>query len=813
MSTENSQDPGSPDSSPVSAFTGPAAVLIAHGLFAPPSHPGILGQVDSYNVLRLLGTGGMGMVFLARDTRDGCEVALKMLRPELVSQPRLVQRFVAEARHLQKLRHPHLLPVKETSERKAGPYFVMPHYAKGSLASLLKSGAPLDPEVIHAVAQQLAEALRFIHSRGLVHRDVKPGNILLDEDNAVRLSDFGLAQTFFNDSLMDVESSHCEGTAPYMSPAVAAGEAEDTRCDIYAFGAVLYEMLTGRPPYEGETTKAVLNQIKSGPPRPILQVKPKAPPGLARIAEWAMAREHRDRYADMSDVLSDLGRVRDGKPPAAAHGMTRVVREKIAWPWPIPKSVWVPALSLAAAALVAWFIWPRSRLEVVGQFTSPQVSDWSEAVPVQWDKDGRAELLVTEGGSLHPFSSTGSRFWKWTCSEPMDGNLLLGMAADADGDGMEEAFVSWTRGKELKAAVINQHPREIRRFAATGRERYPANRWATSMLMPIRLVGPDGVSGGRHRLLAALQTNYGGGDSPRGLCCFDYETQQMLWCDRMGPALERLEVLDLDHDGLLDFLVGSYSPDNSNRGPDGTDDSHSYLFAISSDGKRMWTREMGGVFSLANPVVADLDGDGRREILGWASTPEWEYTNAISSGGRISRLDYAGKEVSSFTASAGLLACTAVDIDGDGKQEVACADYEGYVYLLGADLKLRRKVQVLRRPSDTNALFTLVSPISAQGAKLKRGPAQQLVVTCAGFKRFSYKNPGYTSQPPDSVSYEDLRIVVLGRELRVLTSFKVTEERWQQLSWSVRVADTDGDSLDEIISLSDKVQILKPRSR
>ena len=118
--------------------------------------------------------------------------------------------------------------------------------------------------------------------------------------------------TLFNDTIIDVEREQLEGTAPYMSPGVAAGNAEDTRCDIYAFGGVLYEMLTGEPPYAGRTTKDVRAQILKGPPKPIKSRNPQADSALAAVAEGAMARELRDRYADMSDVLADLERINSG---------------------------------------------------------------------------------------------------------------------------------------------------------------------------------------------------------------------------------------------------------------------------------------------------------------------------------------------------------------------------------------------------------------------------------------------------------------------------------------------------------------------
>ena len=157
-----------------------------------------------------------------------------------------------------------------------GSYFVMPYFERGSLASRIQPGRALEPSTDFGHRLQIAEGLRYAHQRGIIHRDLKPANVLLEANDRACLADFGLARTMFNDTIMDVESQQCEGTAPYMSPAVAAGIAEDTRCDIYAFGALLYEMLTGEPPYKGQNTKEIQKQILAGPPKPITDLNPKA---------------------------------------------------------------------------------------------------------------------------------------------------------------------------------------------------------------------------------------------------------------------------------------------------------------------------------------------------------------------------------------------------------------------------------------------------------------------------------------------------------------------------------------------------------
>jgi len=352
MKQETSNPGQSPFTPPVSVFTGPIAELVGSRLLSPPTRPGLLASLARYEVLRVLGGGGMGVVVLARDSENGHDVAIKLIKPELVSEQRMVHRFIKEAGHLQKLKHPNVVPVLEVSDRAEGPYFVMPYFEKGSLAGRIRPGQPLESDVIVEIALQIAEGLAFAHRHGIIHRDLKPANILLGADNKSCLADFGLARTMFNDTLIDVARDQLEGTAPYMSPGVAAGNAEDTRCDIYAFGALLYEMLTGEPPYAGSNTHEIRSQILAGPPRRIVDRNPSADAGLITIAEGAMARELRDRYADMKDVVADLEKVKIGKPPVGARGLAGLVKQK-------SFSMWIPA-GLLMIGTGLWLMWPSS---------------------------------------------------------------------------------------------------------------------------------------------------------------------------------------------------------------------------------------------------------------------------------------------------------------------------------------------------------------------------------------------------------------------------------------------------------------------
>ncbi|HXC35790.1 MAG TPA: protein kinase, partial [Candidatus Acidoferrales bacterium] len=311
-----SQDP-SEYSAPVSVFVGPVGEMIAQRMLSPPPRPGVLAMLDHFEIIRILGGGGMGIVLLARNSQTGRDAAVKLVKSGLVTNQEVVHRFLKEASHLKRLRHINIVPVDEISERMDAPYFAMPFFENGSLANRMKPGEPLKTIAILDIATQVADGLSFAHRSGIIHRDLKPANILVAANDRVCLADFGLARTVFNDTIVDVENRTLEGTAPYMSPAVAAGDAEDTRCDIYSFGALLYEMLTGQPPYKGGSPKEILDKIIAGPPQPITAVNPAADPRLVAVAEKAMARELRDRYADMRDVLKDLQQIKEGKDPSS----------------------------------------------------------------------------------------------------------------------------------------------------------------------------------------------------------------------------------------------------------------------------------------------------------------------------------------------------------------------------------------------------------------------------------------------------------------------------------------------------------------
>jgi serine/threonine protein kinase len=307
-------------------------------------------RLGAFEILSRLGGGGMGEVHRARDTRLDRTVAIKILPEHLGQHPDLRQRFEREARVVSSLNHSHICALYDIGHQDGTDYLVLEYIEGESLHDRLGKG-PLPLEQALRYGSEIADALGRAHRSGIIHRDLKPANVLMDNEGHACLSDFGLVRQFStNDAVYDGPETFCEGTAPYMSPAVARGEIEDTRCDIYGFGAMLYELLTGHLPYTyngAQTMRRTLTEILEGPPPRIHVRNPKAPAGLVAIAEGCMARELRDRYAKMSDVVTDLERVAAGKAPLGPHHT-----------WSMPR--WlkiVISISFCLALLVAAWTW------------------------------------------------------------------------------------------------------------------------------------------------------------------------------------------------------------------------------------------------------------------------------------------------------------------------------------------------------------------------------------------------------------------------------------------------------------------------
>ena len=270
------------------------------------SHPELLGRLDRYNVERVLGTGGMGVVLRAFDTDLHRVVAIKVLAPHLANSSSARRRFAREARAAAAVVHPHVIPIFNVQSDARVPYLVMQYVAGHSLQRRVDMQGPLAIADALRIAQQTAAGLSAAHGQGLVHRDVKPANILLLEDKVdhVLLSDFGLARTVDDASL--TKTGIVAGTPHYMSPEQALGEPIDHRSDLFSLGSVLYFMLTGRPPYRASGAMAVLHRICHTQHRPAIEVNRDVPKEVSRLIDRLLAKSAASRIQTAAIVEREL---------------------------------------------------------------------------------------------------------------------------------------------------------------------------------------------------------------------------------------------------------------------------------------------------------------------------------------------------------------------------------------------------------------------------------------------------------------------------------------------------------------------------
>jgi serine/threonine protein kinase len=269
-----------------------------------PSPPGPPGRIGRYRLVRILGEGAFGRVYLAHDDDLHRPVAIKVARPERAAPGREADAHLEEARNLARLDHPHIVPVYDLGRTEGGLAYIVSKFIEGSdLAAVIRQGRPTRHQAATLVAT-VAEALHYAHGRGLVHRDVKPSNILVDPANSPFVTDFGLA---LQDERLG-RGARLAGTPDYMSPEQARGEGDyvDGRSDVYSLGVVLYELLAGRRPFQGLTAPDLLARVSTTEVRPPRQLDDTIPKELERICLRALALRLTDRYTTARDMAEDL---------------------------------------------------------------------------------------------------------------------------------------------------------------------------------------------------------------------------------------------------------------------------------------------------------------------------------------------------------------------------------------------------------------------------------------------------------------------------------------------------------------------------
>ncbi|SJN30885.1 Stk1 family PASTA domain-containing Ser/Thr kinase [Mycetocola reblochoni] len=405
-----------------------------------------------YRLGDLIGRGGMAEVYRGTDTRLGRTVAVKLLKPELASDATFRGRFRQEAQAASRMSHPTIVRVFDAGEdeltadggqTRIQPYIVM-EYVEGNPLDVLIAAGPLAPERAVEITSGILTALEYSHRAGIVHRDIKPANVMIGKNGSVKVMDFGIARAVSDTSSSLAQTTAILGTAAYFSPEQAKGETVDARTDLYSTGIVLFEMLTGRVPFRGDTAVAVAYQHVSEPPADPSTLNPAVSPALDLVVTHALSKNRYDRYQTVSEFRADLELAGEGKVPVRSSGEdaatalfgpaptvqssteqalrqlttdTGAVRTQsrppVAWIW--------PGVSVVAVVLVAVLIWvvslPSSPGPAVSSRVVPDVTGLTldEATAALAEQDLVAEPTeeesndVEEGLVIRSFPAAGLR--------------------------------------------------------------------------------------------------------------------------------------------------------------------------------------------------------------------------------------------------------------------------------------------------------------------------------------------------------------------------------------------------------------------
>lgn len=282
-----------------------------------------------YELRELIGAGGMADVYLGYDTRLSREVAIKVLRSDLARDPSFVTRFRKEALAVAGINHPGIVSVYDSGEVPA-PYIVMELVHGRTLREIIHQGERLPLKRALEIAEGILAALEFSHERGIVHRDIKPANVMITENGDVKVMDFGIARAMDDAAATLTSTWNIVGTAQYLSPEQAIGEVADFRSDIYSTGCLLFELLTGQPPFTGETPVSIAYQHASSPAPLVRSANAELPEGVEVMLAVALAKNPDDRYQSAGLMLDDLYKIRDGQSITTQMPKVVVKKQRIA---------------------------------------------------------------------------------------------------------------------------------------------------------------------------------------------------------------------------------------------------------------------------------------------------------------------------------------------------------------------------------------------------------------------------------------------------------------------------------------------------
>ena len=592
-------------------------------------------QLGKYRVVAPLGEGGMAAVYKAYQAGMDRHVALKILPRHFASDPEFVGRFEQEAKVIAKLQHVYILPVHDYGEDEGYTYIVMPFVERGTLGDRLDD-KPLPLLEIRRIISQVGDALDYAHSRELVHRDVKPSNVLIDEQGNCLLTDFGISK-MVGGTTKFTQTGAIIGTPEFMSPEQILGEELDGRSDIYSLGVVLYQLATGRPPYRAETPPAVFVKHLHDPLPPPSTYNPDIPPALEKVILKALARDREDRFETAGEMVKAL------QAAIPLDGSMETVQEKVE---------------------------PVSTPTVV-----ESVETVAEAIPPT-PAPPAVQALVAEAPAKQKLPSWMLGFGGLALGVVCIGAVVLGIIFGPKLLSGEEEETPVATEAFTEPPSPTEEPQETAVATAVPTQPEPVTgvvvKWiynAPAVIWSLDTYG-DGMSTGDLNADGVQDIAFG---TKNGyVIVLNGTNGQELWTYRItsDEASEPIgvDMVDIDDDGDLEIIA-------SGKG-DASNDWRGIVYALEADGEERWVAR-----SSFNEVVdlayGDIDGDGDIDVVASAGTYPW-------GGGEVLLLDGAtGTQIWAQSLGGGHgRGIDARDIDGDGDYEVAVENYDNKVFLM-----------------------------------------------------------------------------------------------------------------------------------
>jgi serine/threonine protein kinase/TolB-like protein len=426
-------------------FTAPALKVYAE-MFANRTEPSLIGHgISHYQVLSLIGVGGMGEVYLAFDSRLGGKVAIKLLPGEFTSDRDRLRRFEQEARAASALNHPNIITIYEI-DQVDGAHYIVTEFIDGQTLRQRMQTAKLSLNEGVDIAIQVAQALEAAHSAGIVHRDIKPENVMVRQDGLVKVLDFGLAKLTEQQpspgkgeidskaatlAKVNTDPGAVMGTASYMSPEQARGQKVDARTDIFSLGVALYEMIAGSPPFEGVNALDVIGAILQKEPAPLSQTAAEAPPELEKIVGKALRKDREERYQTVKDLLIDLKDFKGEQAFAAKLETSGQVNRKEIKRRKL--SVFIALLIfVSVAAGIGLYLYPWKTEAPIDSIAVLPFTNQNRAEETEYLADGLTESIInnlTRLAELRVVNRNSAFRYKGKEDDPLGAGQALGVRA------------------------------------------------------------------------------------------------------------------------------------------------------------------------------------------------------------------------------------------------------------------------------------------------------------------------------------------------------------------------------------------------